>query len=317
MNRVKIVVAGLLLLLGPNAFADRADHGGVTIIRDERGVPHVHAATLPALFYGVGWAQGQDRLWQAETLRRAATGTLAEWFGPGSVASDVQARLILGPASRRAALLASASPEVKVIFDSFAAGMNAWIAEATAKGKLPMEYAAFGVAPRTWTVDDSMAVYMLLGSRFGWFGSDELDNAMAYADLVARLGPAEGARVFADTHWLEDPSASTTDPGGPGGSQQRPRGQAVRLPDGFETAARQVRARREAVDEALSQIGLRWGHMSNAVVIGPRLSADGEPLLMGGPQMGYSAPQINHEMGLHGAGFEVTGMEIAGWPLML
>jgi penicillin amidase len=316
MNRVKIVVAGLLLLLGPNALADRADHGGVTIIRDERGVPHVHAATLSALFYGVGWAQGQDRLWQAETLRRAATGTLAEWFGPGSVASDVQARLILGPASRRAALLASASPEVKVIFDSFAAGMNAWIAEATAKGKLPMEYAAFGVAPRTWTVDDSMAVYMLLGSRFGWFGSDELDNAMAYADLVARLGPAEGARVFADTHWLEDPSASTTDPGGPGGSQQRPRGQAVRLPDGFETAARQVRARREAVDEALSQIGLRWGHMSNAVVIGPRLSADGEPLLMGGPQMGYSAPQINHEMGLHGAGFEVTGMEIAGWPLI-
>lgn len=316
MNRGRIVVAALLLLLGPSAFAGRGDDRRVTIIRDERGVPHVYAQTLSALFYGVGWAQGQDRLWQAETLRRAATGTLAEWFGPGSVASDVQARLMLGPASRRAALLASASPDVKVMFDAFATGMNAWIGEAAANGKLPLEYAALGVAPRTWTVDDSMAVYMLLGSRFGWFGSDELDNALAYADLVARLGPAEGARVFADTHWIEDPSATTTDPGGPGGVQLYRRERGVRLPVGLEEAARQVKARQQAADEALSRVGLRRGHMSNAVLIGPRLSADGKPLLMGGPQMGYSAPQINHEMGLHGAGFDVTGMEIAGWPLI-
>jgi len=316
MTRGKTVVASLLLVVASNALADHRDHRGVTIIRDERGVPHVHARSLSALFYGVGWAQGQDRLWQAETLRRAATGTLAEWFGPGSVASDVQARLMFGPPSRRAALLASASPDVQVIFDSFAAGMNAWISEATAQGALPLEYAAFGVAPRTWTVDDSLAIYMLLGSRFGWFGSDELDNALAYGDLVARLGPEEGSRVFADTHWIEDPSATTTDPARPGGFHHPRREHEARLPDGIEKAAGHLKAHGEAVDRALSQVGLRRGHMSNAVLIGPRMSADGKPLLMGGPQMGYGAPQINHEMGLHGAGFEVTGMEIAGWPLI-
>jgi len=37
-------------------------------------------------------------------------------------------------------------------------------------------------------------------------------------------------------------------------------------------------------------------------------------LLLGGPQMGYSVPQINHEMGVHGAGYDVTGMNIAGIP---
>ena len=286
------------------------------IVRDEYGVPHVHASSVEALFYANGYAQGQDRLWQAETLRRAATGTLSEWFGPGSLASDVQARTMFGPASRRAALLGGASAEVQTVFASYAAGMNAWIDEAKASGKLPAEYAAFKVEPRPWTVDDSVAVFMLLGSQFGWFGSDELDNAMAYQSLVTRLGPTEGARAFADTHWLEDPSAVVTDPTGGGNVCRDGRGPQHPLPPGVSEAAADFRARSVAHQEACTQAGLRRGPMSNATLIGPRMSADGHALLLGGPQMGYGAPQINHEMGLHGAGFEVTGMQIAGWPLI-
>jgi acyl-homoserine lactone acylase PvdQ len=48
----------------------------------------------------------------------------------------------------------------------------------------------------------------------------------------------------------------------------------------------------------------------------PRDDRRRRALLLGGPQMGYSTPQINHEMGIHGAGFDVTGMELAGWPLV-
>jgi penicillin amidase len=320
MRPAQALAALCFFLAAPDALAFREDRHGrddgrsATIIRDERGVPHVHAQSLGALFHGVGYAQGQDRLWQAETLRRAATGTLAEWFGPGSLASDVQARLLLGPPARRAALLAGASEDARTVFESFADGMNAWIEEARAGGLLPLEYAAFGVAPRPWEVDDSLAIYMLLGSQFGWFGSDELDNALAYADLVGRLGPAEGARAFADTHWIEDPSAATTDPAG-GGGVHRGR-EPAGLPHGIGEAAREFRSRCQASDRARSEVGLRRGPMSNAILIGPRMSADHRALLLGGPQMGYSAPQINHEMGLHGAGFEVTGMQIAGWPLI-
>lgn len=319
MRSTSVFAASLLLFASPRvlAFSDGRDGvREVTIVRDERGVPHVHAGSLEALFYGVGYAQGQDRLWQAETLRRAATGTLAEWFGPGSAASDVQSRLMFGPQSRRAALLASGSRDTKTVFESFAAGMNAWIAEAKAAGKLPLEYAAFGVAPRPWTVDDSIAVFMLLGSQFGWFGSDELDNAAAYADLVARLGPVEGASAFADTHFLEDPSAPTTDPRPGTGRPHREHEAEARLPDRVEEAAEGYRSRSEKQRKALDEIGIHRGHMSNAILLGPRMSADGKPLLLGGPQMGYGAPQINHEIGLHGAGFDVTGMEIAGWPLI-
>ena len=39
-------------------------HGSVTIVRDEYGVPHVFGSTLEAVWFGVGYAPAQDRLWQ-------------------------------------------------------------------------------------------------------------------------------------------------------------------------------------------------------------------------------------------------------------
>ena len=56
--------------------------GRVTVIRDEYGVPHVYGSTLESLWFGVGYAQGQDRLWQAEVLRRTATGTSVSSWRP-------------------------------------------------------------------------------------------------------------------------------------------------------------------------------------------------------------------------------------------
>ncbi|HEU0031875.1 MAG TPA: penicillin acylase family protein [Kofleriaceae bacterium] len=315
---VAALVAGASSCQGPSdglTDRDALGHHDVTIIRDEYGVPHLHAASERALFYAVGYVQGQDRLWQAETLRRAATGTLAEWFGPSRLQADIQARLVFGPAERRAALLAETSAETQLVFEAFADGMNAWIDEARATGALPQEYAVFGVEPRPWTVDDSVAVFLLLGSQFGWNGGDELDNAAQYADLVARLGPAEGARAFADTHYLEDPSAPTTIPGGEGvvrGMTALP----VRVDTAAARAAREVADHQAAHERSLELAGLHRGPRSNAILIGPSMSADGHALLMGGPQMGYGAPQINHELGLHGAGFDVTGMSIAGFPLV-
>ena len=162
----------------------RRNQGPVKIIRDDYGVPHVYAAKVTPLFYGVGYAQAQDRLWQADIHRRLGTGTLAEYFGADSVAGDVFARKVFGPSERRAALLETVSPEGRAILQAYADGMNAWIEEATASGKLPVEYTAQGLTPRPWTVDDSVATFMFLASQFGWFGSEELDNAAQLQELI-------------------------------------------------------------------------------------------------------------------------------------
>ena len=186
--------------------------GRVTITRDEYGVPHVFGSTLEAVWFGVGYAQAQDRLWQAKLLRRSATGTSAEIQGSSAIEADVMARTIFGPAARRAALFASASPEMQAILGAFVAGINAWIDEASCTGKLPPEYQALGVAPRPWTVDDTIAEAMLVLRTLGEFGSDELTNSAALQEWTARFGPLEAQKVFADTHWTNDPTAATSVP---------------------------------------------------------------------------------------------------------
>jgi penicillin amidase len=296
-------------------YASSPSNGQVTIIRDEYGVPHVYGSTFESAWYGVGYAQGQDRLWQAEVLRRTATGTAAELFGPSAVGGDVLARTIFGPPERRDALFEGASTETQTIFKSYVAGMNAWIEEATANGQLPVEYGAFGVSPRLWTIDDSVALAMVILNNFGEFGGEELTNAAHLQELIARFGPEEGAKVFSDTHWLDDPSATTTVPDeGAVGSVRRGAAPKAALPAGFSQALEQFNVAQAAWARNLERAGLKKGQASNALVIAPKLSADGHALLLGGPQMGYSAPQINHEMGIHVTGLDVTGINIAGMP---
>ncbi len=320
-RRVLTLVALVCILVGgviapASAAPGGGQSGQVRVLRDEYGVPHVYAASLAALFYGVGYAQGQDRLWQADIHRRLATGTLSDLLGPSVLPGDVFARQLFGSQARRAALFAQASPLTQTVLASFAEGMNAWIAHAEEAHALPAPYAVFG-PPRPWTVDDSIATYMYFASFFGTFGGDELDNLAQLEGLVARLGSVEGQRVFADTHWLDDPSAPTTVPAS--GEVTPPRRGKAPLPQllpGMTTAATAARGAIDAAARVFARFGVRRAPASNAMVVGPRLSADGHALLLGGPQMGYSTPQINHEIGIHGAGFDVTGMELAGWPLV-
>jgi penicillin G amidase len=289
-----------------------------SILRDEYGVPHIYAATEAALWYANGYAQGQDRLWQADVLRRTATGTSAEFFGSSAVEGDLFARTLFGSQAERTAIVAAAPVQTRQVLDSFAAGMNDWINEATQTGQLPPEYAAFGVTPRPWTTDDSFAILMLFLRRFGQQGADELTNATYFQELVARFGVEEGGKVFLDTHWLNDPDAPTTVPAaGQIGPVRRGKAPQATLPADLDEAAQQLEKAEEGWQRNLQRAGVKEGSGSNAVVLAPGLSADGRALLLGGPQMGYTTPQINHEMGLHQGNFDITGMQIAGVPSIL
>jgi penicillin amidase len=316
-----LLIAAMLLLgmvpamaAGPGIESDPPP-GVVIIIRDEYGVPHVFSSTPEALWYGVGFAQGQDRLWQAELFRRVGTGTLSEFFGQAVVLGDVFARTLWGPADWRAEMLASASPETQLIFESFAAGMNAWIEEATATRRLPLEYRILGLSPRPWTPDDSVAVALFLFALFGESGAEELTHAAHLLELLDRFGPGEALNVFQDTHWLNDPDAATTVPAAGAASTAR-RGAApdVELPPGVRRAFRQWDTLERAWERNLRRVGASRRPASNAVVIGPSMTADGGALLLGGPQMEYFTPQLTHEMGIQSEDFHTTGITIAGLP---
>ena len=54
----------------------------VVIYRDRHDIPHVYGATDPAMAFGAGYAQAQDRLFLMDVLRHYGAGTLTSLLGP-------------------------------------------------------------------------------------------------------------------------------------------------------------------------------------------------------------------------------------------
>lgn len=293
-------------------------NGGLRIIRDDFGVPHVFGTSLESLYYGFGYAEAQDRLWQADILRRTADGTLAEFYGPSAVDGDIWSRTFFGSADFRAAMLASAAPEIKLMYQWFAAGMNGWIDKARQTGQLPLEYQEYGLSARPWTPEDSVAVTVMI---FSWFGEDgyyELLDASILDDLFARLGPTDGYDVFQDTHWLNDPSAKTTIPSG-GNLQQMSISMSSKVVSlaGVKGGYDQFTKLQQGFERNLLHLGINGKHASNAIAISSKLTTDGSALLLGGPQVGYGAPQLFNEIGLHRSNNDTTGITIPGIPAIV
>jgi penicillin amidase len=134
----------------------------VEVIRDSYGVPHVYADQERDLFYGLGFAMAQDRLWQMDYLRRKATGRLAELLGPEYVQQDYLYRLLDFPAvcARNFARLA---PRWQQVLEGMAAGVNQAIAQAG--DNLPIEFDLLGYRPEPWSPIDH-----LVGLRYLWWG---------------------------------------------------------------------------------------------------------------------------------------------------
>ena len=65
----------------------------VTVYRDDWGVPHIYAETLPGAAFAAGYSQAEDRLEQLLQNYRLAAGTLAEIAGPSLVDQDYRSRV--------------------------------------------------------------------------------------------------------------------------------------------------------------------------------------------------------------------------------
>ncbi|MFP5405655.1 MAG: penicillin acylase family protein, partial [Gammaproteobacteria bacterium] len=132
-----------------------ASHGTVEVVRDGYGVPHVYADEVRGLYYGMGYALAEDRLFQMEMARRTFTGSVAEVLGAGPedrwVQFDRSVRSNYDPRSI-AAQLAALPPADMDVFEGYAAGFNARIAEVLADkaNLLPREFIAKGFEPVPW-----------------------------------------------------------------------------------------------------------------------------------------------------------------------
>ena len=161
--------------------------GKVEIIRDQSGVPHIHASATPDLFFGLGFAMAQDRLWQMDRLRRRALGRQAEVLGSGYLASDI-AHLTVGIDEIATSEAAALDAATRRLVEAFAAGINRRIEDIRAD--LPVEFQLLNYEPADFTVRDIIAI----GRGIWWSLNGRIDR-LAAAE-AARLLPNETLRTL-------------------------------------------------------------------------------------------------------------------------
>ncbi|GAB3629290.1 penicillin acylase [Pandoraea terrae] len=318
---------------------------GVTIKRDEYGVPHIYANTVYGLFYGYGYAIAQDRLFQMEMAKRSTQGTVAEVLGGKFVDFDKSIRANYWPASIERQLSALPQRE-RDILEGYAAGMNAWIAQVRAQpgSKLPKQFTDFGFQPSNWDAFDVAMVFVgTMANRFS-DATSELDNLALVTALKDKYGADKGMALFNELKWLVNPDAPTTVPASEGsyavkvgpqpGVTSSSSAQILPRYDGpAPMLARLARGSDGALlheapaDNAATMLAqfAQFGQpgpagfptTSNMWIVGKSKALDAKAIMLNGPQFGWFAPAYTYGIGLHGAGFDLVGNTPFGYPCIL
>ena len=157
----------------------------VEIIRDTYGVPHIYAKNEADLYFALGYAMAQDRLWQMEFYRRLGHGQLSEVLGEELVKVDRFFRMIAA-----AGLNKKNRDDLAFIPKSFADGVNAYLK--THSNRLPFEFKLLGYKPQPWTDEDYFAILKVVnwGSSVGW----RVD--LTAAKMLEKLGREKWKEAF-------------------------------------------------------------------------------------------------------------------------
>lgn len=198
---VIVIIAGLFIVSGIKNRAIPKYEGelivpglasDVTVYRDERGIPHIYAASEHDLYFAVGYVMSQERLWQMDLIRRATTGRLSEIFGKKYVQTDLFLRS-LDMTTKSKMIISNEDPEVISYMQAYADGVNAFIK--SAGKKLSPEFRILGYKPEPWKLED---IANIIG-YMGWdLASGNLASDIFYYRLSQKLGPDKASLLIPD-----------------------------------------------------------------------------------------------------------------------
>ena len=123
-----MAVCKLLVLLATLSYLSVAYAESVSLLRDEWGVPHIFADSMPGACYGLGWSQAEDRPEQLLRNYRFSAGTMAEAFGEDWVDHDWRRRLV-GQQHVCQARYKEIPKDVRDAIEAFQEGVTAYMAE--------------------------------------------------------------------------------------------------------------------------------------------------------------------------------------------
>jgi penicillin amidase len=278
----------------------------VTVLYDDRAVPHIFAESEPDAWRALGWVVARDRLFQLEMGTLAASGRLTEIGGRALLAADREIRTLGMPrAAERAWAALPAGAPARVATEAFAEGVNSYI-DSMSPAEVPLEFRLLGISPERWKPVNS---FHLL-ERMGW--TLAYDDDLARVATRAHVGDAAADALFP----IRSPIQEPIQPNG----QTKPRFDFAPIPPPGrpDTAA----AALLALLRDVAPNGPRPGNGpagdalgSNNWAVAPRRTAAGAALLAGDPHLELTLPSIWYEVQVTVPGvLDVYGVTIPGAP---
>ncbi|MCE9524688.1 MAG: penicillin acylase family protein, partial [Planctomycetales bacterium] len=261
---------------------------GVDIQRDRWGIPHIYARSDRDLYFGLGYAMAQDRLFQLDYLRRKGLGRLSEVLGKSGLELDIVARTV--GLNRIAAAEWERLPDaVKEVLEAFSAGVNGLMEQSG--DNLPIEFDLLGYRPEPWTPIDSLAIE----SEFRWYLTGRFPIIVMPELAKRQLGEGELYREYLLGEADDEPILW------PGEYEPRGKDPSPRKPEPVG----------QAVNDPHGAIG------SNNWVLAGNRTTTGRPLLASDPHIAFEAVSCWYEAHLCGGSYNVAGMAYAGIPAIM
>ncbi len=265
----------------------------VIVKYDDNGVPHIFAQNDEDLYFAQGYVLAQDRLWQMDFYSRVAAGRLSEVMGPLALDFDkYNRRLQLPEGAEKIAEALMHDPTSKMIAESYAAGVNAYIDQLTYKD-YAIEYKILGYKPEAWSPLKTALVEMVMRKDMNARSDDYM-----MSNALSKYGKATIDDVFPDYPVEESPIV-------PVGTKW----------DFVPVAVPKVPEMLQAsVNARLSIEAENPGIGSNNWAVHGSRTATGLPLLANDPHLGLSLPSIWYQMQLVSPSVNVYGVCVPGWP---
>jgi penicillin amidase len=269
----------------------------VQILRDGQGVPHIYAEDAPDLFFGLGYAMAQDRLFQMDLYRYTASGRLSEIFGNLGLGKGVKLVQLDMPLRcfelREHALdaVGGIPPERRILLERFVTGINQLIQDMG--DGVPSAYRLMRWKPEPWAPADVLAIAELFGIGLGAINIQT--EVLRYS-----MGHVIG-KELADDFFVRYAGLGGYEPPGQGSQEVLPDPSSSLEPSDLFRCI------------AFLRRGMPQG--SNNWVVSGHRTPSGLPLLANDPHVPLGiAPSFWYHAHLHGGGLSVGGLVLPGYP---
>ncbi|MBF7072966.1 penicillin acylase family protein [Glaciecola sp. MH2013] len=283
--------------------------------RDDIGTAIITAHNRADASFALGYAHGQDRLFQIDLLRRSAAGELSEILGTAALGIDKRSRFHQFRKRAESVFMQLPKAQQSVLL-AYSAGVNKALSEYTVK---PFEYLLTNSAFAKWKPEDSLLVSysMYLDLQGGQVERDLVNTIIKQHfgnTMLQFFNLASPYQAALDGSIMSSPSISIPEmnPYILSRNEEQPRDYDAHNPKSLAFSTQQYGY--DSIEELNEMGSNNWAVTGKLTESGHAMMSDDMHLGLRVPPIWYRA-QLNYEH--QGKPITITGVSLPGTPLII